>query len=277
MADLAGALALSASANWNQNDADWRAMLALGEAWGIEANAADGRRQLAASTLILPYGPFAWISMVLVLPEFRRRGYATELLRHALASLAQRGMNAVLDATPAGHAVYSQVGFVDTWGFARYRRDRAPVATARPAPPVTRALRGSDWPAIDALDAPAFGASRLPQLRHLALRWPHAARVVQQGGRLRGFVFGRDGREAHQIGPLLADDLPTAMSLLDDVLGAVVGPVVLDLLDSRRALLPWLQEHGFQLQRPFTRMVRGATLAPGDPRPIVLVAGPELG
>jgi len=252
-------------------------MLALGEAWGIDASAADGRRQLAASTVILPYGLFAWVSMVLVLPEFRRRGYATRLLHQALATLAQRGVTAVLDATPAGHAVYSQAGFVDTWGFARYRRERAPVATARPAAPATHALRESDWPSIDALDAPAFGASRLPLLRHLALRWPRAARVVHHGGRLRGFVFGRDGREAYQIGPLWADDPSTAMSLLDDVLGAVAGPVYLDLLDSRKALLPWLQERGFQLQRPFTRMVSGATQAPGDPRPIVLVAGPELG
>jgi len=99
VADLAGALALSASANWNQNDADWRTMLALGEAWGIDASAADGRRQLAASTVILPYGLFAWVSMVLVLPEFRRRGYATRLLHQALATLAQRGVTAVLDAT----------------------------------------------------------------------------------------------------------------------------------------------------------------------------------
>jgi GNAT superfamily N-acetyltransferase len=275
--DLPGALELSASAHWNQNAADWLAMLALGEGWGIDDVDAQGRERLAASIVILPYGrAFAWVSMVLVLPGFQRRGHASRLLRHALNWLEARGMAAVLDATPAGHAVYAQEGFVDTWGFARYRRERvAPLD--RPAGPPTRPLRDDDWPAIAALDAPAFGADRLALLRRLAQRWPQAARVACEAGRLRGFAFGRDGREARQIGPLCADDLPTAMRLLGDVLPEASGPLYLDLLDDKGALLPWLQRQGFALQRPFTRMVHGASNAPGDPRCIVLVAGPELG
>lgn len=276
--DLPGALELSASARWNQNEADWRAMLALGEAWGIDAVGADGRERLAASTVILPYGHlFAWVSMVLVRPEFQRRGYATQLLRHALSSLASRGMAAVLDATPAGHAVYAQEGFADSWGFARYRRDRVASTQGRPPGPATRALRESDWAAIEALDAPAFGANRLTLLRLLAQRWPQAARVVEEGGRLSGFVFGRDGREAHQIGPLLAGDLATATALIGAVLRKAPPSVYLDLLDVCKALQPWLQQQGFEFQRPFTRMVHGASRVPGDPQAIVLVAGPELG
>jgi GNAT superfamily N-acetyltransferase len=276
--DLPGALELSASANWNQNAADWRAMLALGEGWGIDDVDAQGRERLAASIVVLPYGDaFAWVSMVLVLPGFQRRGHASRLLRHALAWLEARGMTAVLDATPAGHAVYAQEGFVDTWGFARYRRERASAPPDRPAGPATRALRDEDWPAIAAMDAAAFGADRLALLHRLAQRWPRAARVAFEAGRLRGFVFGRDGREAQQIGPLCADELPTAMRLLADVLPEASGPIYLDLLDDKNALLPWLERQGFALQRPFTRMVHDASGAPGDARSIVLVAGPELG
>ena len=278
LADLPGALQLSAAANWNQNEADWRSMLALGQAWGIDAASEGGHRQLAASTLALPYGErFAWTSMVLVLPAFRRRGYASRLLRYALDWLRAQGRAAVLDATPAGRAVYLQEGFTDTWDFARYRRERL-AATPDPTPgPPTRPLRDSDWLAIAAIDGPAFGADRLPLLRALAKRWPEAARVVEVQGRLRGFVLGRDGREAHQIGPLLASDLDGARSLIDAALRATPGPVYLDLLDSRAALLPWLQAQGFALQRPFTRMVCGADSAPGNADSIVLVAGPELG
>jgi GNAT superfamily N-acetyltransferase len=274
--DLPGALALSAAANWNQNEADWRMMLALGRGWGMRVPDVNGREQLAASTIVLPHGEhFAWVSMVLVAPPFRRRGYASVLLRHALAELSSRGMAAVLDATPAGHAVYVQEGFADTWGFARYRRepraDRGPVSAA------TRPLKDSDWPAIEAIDTPAFGASRIALLRALALRRPEAARVLAQGGRLRGFVLGRDGREATQLGPLLAADDADAISLLGDVLQTLPGTVYLDLLDRRRNLLTWLEQQGFAFQRPFTRMVYGRVDAPGDPASIVLAAGPELG
>ena len=49
---LAGCLRLSQSANWNQNEADWRLMLGFGRGWGVIA--ADGT--LAASTVALqPY------------------------------------------------------------------------------------------------------------------------------------------------------------------------------------------------------------------------------
>ncbi len=275
--DLPGALALSLSANWNQNEADWRSMLTLGCGYGIRAAGNGGVTQLAASVIVLPYGQhFAWVSMVLVLPAFRRRGYASLLLRHALAELSREGRAAVLDATPQGHAVYVQEGFTDTWGFARYRREARAVdgdATST----MTRPLRDSDWPAIEALDAAAFGASRVALLRALPQRLPAAARVVEQGGRVIGFVLGRDGREANQIGPLIAADDTVAQHLLADVLCAQPGPLYLDLLDRRKTLLPWLQTMGFELQRPFTRMVHGRCDAPGDPATIVLAAGPELG
>lgn len=287
--DLAGALELSASASWNQNEADWRLMLTLGRAWGVRATDALGHERLAASVVALPYGSeFAWVSMVLVLPEFRGRGYASQLLRHALGELAWRGIAAILDATPAGHPIYVPLGFIDSWGFRRYRREApAPGASVRGTaiPPVSagerpaavRPLRDTDWPSILAIDRPAFGADREALLRSLAARLPGAARVAERDGRIVGFVFGRDGREASQIGPLLAADAAVARALIDAALSSLDGPVYLDLTDRHAELLPWLQSRGFAFQRPFTRMLRGIPATPGDPARIVLVAGPELG
>ena len=277
-ADLPGALALSASAQWNQNADDWRAMLRLGRGWGIHAAGADGVDTLAASAIVLPYGAdFAWVSMVLVLPPFQRRGYAGMLLRHAIDALRDEDRAAVLDATPAGHAVYEQAGFRDTFGFARWRRKARSAVNGDVAVSSTRPLVESDWPAIEALDTPAFGASRIALLRELARRWPEAAHVVEQAGRLHGFVLGRDGTHAHQIGPLVADDSAVAIELLDAALKAIDGPVYVDLLDHRDVLRAWLAHQGFAFQRPFVRMVHGRIDAPGRPESICLVAGPELG
>lgn len=286
VADLAGALELSASASWNQNEADWRLMLTLGRGWGIRARDDGGRERLAASVVALPYGnEFAWVSMVIVLPAFRGRGYASQLLEHALGELAWRGIAAILDATPDGHPIYVEKGFVDTWGFRRYRREARKVAGARAKgitgtgarPSVIRPLRDTDWPSVLSIDRPAFGADREALLRSLAARLPRCAHVAERDDRISGFVFARDGREASHVGPLLAPDEATAHDLLDVVLSALDGPVYLDLTDRHAGLLPWLQSRGFAFQRPFTRMVRGLPTAPGDPTRIVLVAGPELG
>jgi GNAT superfamily N-acetyltransferase len=264
---LAGCLALSKSANWNQNEADWRLMLELGHGWGISL--ADDT--LAASTLVLPYGgDFAWVSMVLVHPAHRRKGYASQLLRTGIADLEHRGLTPILDATPAGHAVYSQEGFSDRWGFRRFfLRQKKP---SRAAEPQARAIRESDWDQVLELDREAFGASREPLLRALHRRLPQAALIVEG----EGFVFGRDGREAAQIGPLVSRDSSSARALLSHALAAVEPPIYADLAD-HAPLRGLLEASGFAFQRPFTRMVRGVRPAPGKKELSFLVAGPELG
>jgi GNAT superfamily N-acetyltransferase len=268
---LAGCLALSRLAHWNQNEADWRLMLRIGHGWGVTLD--DGT--LAATTLVLPYGSFAWVSMVLVLPEQRRHGYATRLLRTALADLNARALTPILDATPAGRAVYMQEGFRDTWGFRRFR-SQAPRAVTERAPGV-RALRGSDWPQLLALDETAFGASREPLLRALAMRLPQVALVFERGSGLEGFLLGRDGREASQLGPLVARSAEVARGLLGAGLAAVAGPLYLDVVEREPGITAWLESLGFAFQRPFTRMVRGALPAPGEAGLVFCPAGPELG
>lgn len=278
-ADVTQALDLSTSAQWNQNAADWLMMFSLGQGFGIHAVDEQGARRLAASAVLLPYGPhFAWVSMVLVLPAFQRRGLATAVLKHALGWLRERGMAGVLDATPAGRAVYAQEGFVDTWRFARYRREAGPPAPPAPERSDVRAIANADWPNVERLDEATFGADRMRVLRTLSARWPGAALVVASAHQTRGVMFGRDGREAHHIGPLLADDAASAEALIDTALRDAPGAVYLDLLDTRRPeLLSWLQAQGFVFQRPFTRMVWGTRSAPGDTSRLWAVAGPELG
>jgi GNAT superfamily N-acetyltransferase len=257
---LAGCLALSKSANWNQNEGDWRLMLEIGHGWGLSL--ADGT--LAASTLVIPFGNFAWISMVLVLPEHRRKGYASRLLRVAIADLEDRGLTPILDATPAGREAYLKEGFRDSWGFKRYLAKDV----KRGEEGAARSIREGDWKAIVELDERAFGASRETLLRALARRLPQAA-LVMEG---RGFILGRDGREANQLGPLVARDGETARELLGAALARVPGPLYLDIPDHAA-----IERREFVLQRPYTRMVRGAKAAPGTKDLVFLVAGPELG
>jgi GNAT superfamily N-acetyltransferase len=273
---LAGALALSRAANWNQNEADWRMMLRLGKGWGLSC--ADGT--LAASIVVLPYGDaFAWMSMVLVSPQHRRLGYASRMLRRALAYLQSRGLAAVLDATPAGHEVYVREGLRDSWGFQRYSLPGVRPASGWQDVPgqEVRSLAEGDWPRILSLDLSAFGASRESLLLALAARLPEAALVVQRGDKICGFLFGRDGREARQLGPLIAEDPVVAQALLAHALASVPAPLYIDIVDRHPSLRSWALMQGFSVQRPFTRMVHGAERAPGDNATLMLVAGPELG
>jgi hypothetical protein len=238
-------------------------MLSFGHGWGISAGG-----QLIATTLALPYGIFAWISMVLVHPAQRRRGHASRLLRIALADLRDKGLTPILDATPAGREVYRQEGFRDTWSFRRFQLKTGTDHDLRAERDGAKPRSVPDF----GLDREAFGADRSVILRALRERLPQAA-LSMPGG----FVLGREGREASQIGPLVARDEDTALALLEGALSAVAAPLYVDAADHAPRLQQWLRSRGFVFQRPFTRMVHGGDRAPGNEKLVYLVAGPELG
>jgi GNAT superfamily N-acetyltransferase len=269
--DLENAQALVAEAGWNQNAADWRIFLELGRAFAVKD--ADGRLAATAATLPYPSG-FGWISMVLVSGPFRRQGIATRLLQRCIGALREAGMVPVLDATPAGREVYRPLGFRDGWAITRWRRSDASQVMETKGP---RVLGAGDWPAVLALDAQAFGCDRAPLLERLRVRSSGFGCVIEENGGLRGFLLGREGRAATQLGPIVAEDEAAAAELAAFACQRIDGPVLVDALDRHGALARWLEAHGFAKERPYTRMALGRDELFGDPRRLAAIAGPELG
>jgi predicted N-acetyltransferase YhbS len=275
--EMEDAGALVREANWNQVAADWRIFLALGRVYA--AQTATGR--IVATTATLPYGGrFAWIGMVLVAGEYRRRGVATKLMRQAMDELAAATLVPVLDATPDGHAVYQALGFEDSWGFHRLvRRERPAAAAATPAPAdvTIRPITDADWTALCAYDAAAFGAERNAVLAGLRGRLPAAELIAERDGRIAGLLLGRDGRIAAQIGPLIAEDDATARALLARALDRLEGPLFVDLADVKTGARSWLEARGFSAVRPLTRMLYGRSQRFDDAARTFAVVGPEFG
>jgi GNAT superfamily N-acetyltransferase len=273
--EIDGAEALVRDAGWNQIAADWRIFLELGHVYAVRTS--TGRVVATAATL--PYGRFAWISMVLVLTEYRRRGLATRLMRQCIDDLAAAGQVPVLDATPAGREVYRQLGFADTWGFQRLTSQARTSAASTPLPAAVTIAPIDDrtWPALCAYDAGAFGADRSALLVRLRGRLPAAELVARRGDRIVGFLLGRDGRTSSQLGPLVAEDEAIARALLAPAAAAVAGPIYVDFADSHTTVREWLHAIGFTVQRPYTRMVFGRREGFDDPARTFAVAGPELG
>jgi|EndMetStandDraft_8_1072994.scaffolds.fasta_scaffold88317_2 GNAT superfamily N-acetyltransferase len=269
--------ALVREARWNQIAADWRVFLAHGRVYTLVT--ADGR--IVATTATLPYGGrFAWISMVLVAGEYRRRGLATQLMRRAMDELAAAGLIPALDATPDGRAVYRRLGFTDSWGFARLIRRERPVAAAPFAAPTgvtVRAMTDADWPALCAYDATAFGAERGAVLAGLRGRLPPAEFVAERAGRIAGFILGRDGMLAGHLCPLTADDDVIACALIARALDAIDGPLFIDFADDKTAVRSFLETRGFAGVRPFTRMLHGTPARFDAPARTFAVVGPEFG
>jgi hypothetical protein len=151
----------------------------------------------------------------------------------------------------------------------------------------------ADLPNVTLFDTEFTLMQRGPTLANLRTRMPHIALVARQGTRIVGYVLGREGRLATQIGPVVVDDAvlysdQTAMALAWAAMSEATRPsfkefrpaappFFMDVVDNQASFADWLKESGAVAPRYFIRMVRGET--PGLERTASLfaIAGPELG
>jgi GNAT superfamily N-acetyltransferase len=262
--DALAGLALSAEAHWNQNEADWRFFLGQGTVFGVRDNGGD----LIASAALLPYtSGNAWISMVLVTANWRRRGLATKLVDACLDAAAKQGLTPWLDATPAGATVYGPLGFTPTLQLRRLRLENS----MRPEAGPSQRLSACDLPEFISRDRRAMGFDRSTLLAELGGR--SSSRLLSNGDAV---ALVRGGRKARHVGPLLADSPDRALAMVNEIVRSETGPLLIDAVNGQEAFLKGLTGSGWTIERPFQRMRFGRTTAEVTELPFA-VAGPEYG
>ena len=270
--DIPAGLRLCRASGWNQTERDWQHFLTAAPRGALVA-VEDER--VIGSVATLSYGPFAWISMVLVDPDARRRGVGRLLLDRGLA-LIPDDVTARLDATPAGEKLYRTLGFTGEYGLARWFLDAKRPNVVRPRR--ARPIEQGDWSDILDMDARVFGASRASLLQRLATDAPEYALVMRDGRRLAGYAFGRHGFLRDHIGPVVAESAAVAEDLIDTCMGAnIERAIFVDAPDDQHSWRAALVDRGFAIERPFLRMYRGRLDAPGQPSRIYAITGPEFG
>jgi GNAT superfamily N-acetyltransferase len=262
--DALAGLALSTEAHWNQNEADWRFFLTKGTVFGVRDH--DGH--LVASAALLPHtSGNAWISMVLVTADWRRRGLATRLMDACIDTAAKQGLASWLDATPAGAMVYAPLGFAPTLQLRRLRLEILAVPKAATPP----SLSSYSLDEFIARDIRTMGFDRSALLAELGGR--PGSRLMSNGS---AAALVRDGRKARHIGPLFADDPDRALALVHEIIRSETGSVLIDAVGTQAEFLEGLTSSGWIVERPFQRMrLGGARARPAEPP--FAVAGPEYG
>jgi GNAT superfamily N-acetyltransferase len=264
---------LSAEVGWNQVAADWRFMLEQGEGRGF----AGPSGRWAATALIVKLGPHAaWISMVITARAWRHKGLGTRLLKDRVARALALGAVAGLDATELGRPIYERLGFRAVYQLRRWHLERAPEPPAAPERMWIRPMAARDLATVAALDTQLTGFDRLHVLEHLFDRAPRAAHVAERDGEWVGYVLGRDGRFATQIGPVVARDEETALALVSAAATALKPPFILDVPERHGRVAAWIDAAGGEARRRFWRMVLGHAPGLGDERHLFALAGPEL-
>ena len=267
--DIDSGLALSDGAGWNQTGDDWRIFIRHGRTIGLR----DGKGRWVATAAALPYGnDHGYVSMVLVADDWRHRGLASRLMDDCVAHLRASGIVPLLDATPAGAAVYAKIGFVAGFAFERWEGEGAALAVA-PSGTVLAAGPAQAETLID-LDRSAGGIDRSALLGEFLARQSTRAWLGAGGD---GFALRRGGRRAVQVGPVVAVDDDEALALLAAALAGVAGRVFIDVPAQRTAFAAELVRRGFTRQRAFVRMALGDARAAAARERVFALAGPEFG
>jgi GNAT superfamily N-acetyltransferase len=267
--DIPAAMQLKDVAGWNQTEEDWLRLLAL-EPNGCFAAVKDGR--LVGTTTTTSYGnDLAWIGMVLVDPQERRRGIATHLMNVAMDYLKDKVATVKLDATAQGKPVYERFGFRVETVFERWSGTfNAHTATA--AKPLDEdAIRD-----LLEFDRIAFAADRSRLIEKL-IDDACVPPVLLRDGTLNGYALARRGTNADYIGPVVARSPQHVEALLDQVLTALAGRrVYIDFNTECGSSSSVLSDRGFVKERDLIRMVKGGPGRKTSPL-VVAIAGPEIG
>jgi GNAT superfamily N-acetyltransferase len=309
--DLAFADSLRGMVGWNQTVKDWRRLLDhapqgcfIAEWDGVPVGTATTTR----------YGDeLAWIGMLLVHPDCRKRGVGQALLEHCLNHLKQTSC-IKLDATPLGKALYDKLGFEVEWPLTRWEC-KCFAESQQAMLAVERAVRGhpvreanetreilaqgfgfeasrlasrasttlktfdASWARpLDQIDSRAFGVSRAALVDRLFADSSRALVAVSHDGQFQGYGLLRKGMRASYLGPIVADSSVSGIALINGLLSQTKGqPIYWDVPDVNDVAMTLARELGFAPQRQLIRMYLGVNKHPGDPVRCFAVADPSIG
>lgn len=271
-ADLGFAGQVREIAGWNQLPVDWRRFIDL-EPDGCFLAEVDGKPAGTATTTCYD-GALAWIGMVLVHPDFRRRGIGTELLEHCIRHLREkRSIPSVkLDATPEGRPLYEKLGFRAEWGLRRWlsksRNAMDETAGEMEKFPLTLST------AALATDRYIFGADRTALLQSLAAGALNGVDLSENG-----YGLSRDGARAIYLGPIAANEPAQGESIVRELISRAPGDrwIFWDIPDDNGPAVALAEALGFEPVRVLTRMWLGENDTPGDPTRMWGLADPAFG
>jgi len=206
----------------------------------------------------------------LILEDGTDRGLALDQLADGLAHVLPRSV--ALDGVPAQQAFYARAGFESVGETCRWEGS---VPARRSA--AIRPARPGDLPGLIAMDTAANGYNKHAFLSGWLADTPDRRTLVHEtDGRRLGFVTWRRCRSGVKLGPLAADTIDTAWTLVTAASAAVdEETLIFDVPAAQTTLTECARDARMHCSFVTARMIRG-----DPPRRQPLVATPatlELG
>jgi GNAT superfamily N-acetyltransferase len=188
----------------------------------------------------------AWLSHIIVVPEFRNKGTGKSITELLVSELHKNGCRSImLIATPSGEAVYKKLGFhaISKYIFLKDSKKQTPSAEG------VRPLLKTDMPKVMMLDKKVSGEDRSHLLRMQTGGW-----VVDSGSELKGFYLSGVWE-----GPVIAKEPQSGIALL---CMRIKDKEVVILPEQNVAGIDFLKANGFEeYHEPGTRMYLGENIS----------------
>jgi hypothetical protein len=198
--------------------------------------------------------------MIIVTKAAQGRGCGARLMDALLAAAHPRTVT--LNSTTEGLALYERRGFMRTGvvqqhqGIPHGRHEAPPESLVKP-------MAATDFDAVERLDRQATGWDRRPMLKRLLE--VGEGFVLARDGEPRGYAISRRFGRGHVIGPVVAERLDDARTLIEAAL-ARLGQVFVRVDTAATTQLgDWLERIGLPQVGDATTMVRGPRLPPQGP------------
>ena len=255
--------ALTHSVSWPHTLADWQDFLALGPVIGHR----DAKGVPHTCAGLYQYGSvLSSIGVVVVRPDCRGRGLGRVVTQRCIDASTAEILSLV--ATPFGLPVYERMGFQTISTVHRMMGElnvaalpvRTPHAAATP-------ITSTELPAIIALEAKTYGASRDALLRRLHRRTLAAQMLCGSSAHdsaPRAFGFALQKIDHVHIGPVIAPDVDSAAAVIAALASAVKSRVRIDVPHHQHELRDLLLAAGLSEKSADPVMTMHGVPLPGD-------------
>jgi GNAT superfamily N-acetyltransferase len=265
--DIAALHELTVSVGWPHRPRDLAFLIEVGDGFV----ACDEIGRAVGSAMYFPMGAdFATIGMMMTTPRLQFQGAGRWLLHKVLERCAGRDLR--LDATRQSYRLHESAGFRPV----RTIHQHQGIARGVSLPPVPpgaslREASPEDLDAIAALDLAAFGADRRSILGIIMQGCEGV--ILERDGAPIGFALCREFGRGHVIGPVVAPDEASAISVIAPLVARRIGQFVrLDTGQESTVLNAYLAGAGLRHCNTVTAMIFGRDRTGRDPSVFALMS-----
>lgn len=238
--DLTFALALTSAEGWMSTRLDFEEILSHDPEGSFvgEMNAKS-----IGMVCTVPYDKFGFIGNLIVLPEWRGRGYGEELMVHAMEYLTGLGIKAqMLDGVERAIHLYGRLGFQKKCKSLRLE-GRFTGERSEGVVPMSR----QDLDRLAEYDAECFGSRRRVFLENRLDNFPELCMLAEAEGCILGYIMGSQGGESTRIGPWVVSEGTEVAEKLLSSFGEAAGSRLLRIgvLENNDLAVGLLKKNGF--------------------------------